>query len=357
MFNSHSVAVTTKVKPRLRLRRSVAMVAVIVLSTFVVSAFAAMKPDASDARVFLRPAEMPQPANNLMTPERVKLGKMLFFDPRLSGSNWISCGTCHNPALGWSDGLKTAIGHKQKVLERSTPTILNTGYQKLQFWDGRERKLEKQALGPIVSPGEMAQDLDELVKELKAVPGYVALFKEAYPEDGVSKKSIGKAISAFERTVVSQDSDFDRWLKGMDGGMSKSAIRGFKVFKGKARCVMCHNGFNFADDGFHNIGLPNNHDEGRYKIKPIKVLKGAFKTPTLRDVALTAPYMHNGEFATLKEVIDHYNTGGKKNLGNLDPNMQKLNLSKKEKADLLAFLMSLTGDPMQVSIPQLPVNP
>ncbi|MDH5257921.1 MAG: c-type cytochrome [Gammaproteobacteria bacterium] len=343
-------------KDKVTFRRAACIISSIGMLVMAFSASAAMKPDAGDASVFLRPSGIPQPANNLSTPERVKLGKMLFFDPRLSGSNWISCGTCHNPALGWSDGLKTAIGHNMKVLERSTPTILNTGYQGLQFWDGRERTLEKQALGPIVSPGEMAQDLDELVKELKAVPEYVALFKEAYPDEGVSKTAIGKAIASFERTVVSQDSSFDRWLKGMESDMSKAAMNGFKLFKGKARCIMCHNGFNFADDGFHNIGLPGNKDEGRYAIKKVKVMKGAFKTPTLRDVGLTAPYMHNGEFGTLKEVIEHYNSGGKKNLGNLDPNMQALHLSKKEKSDLLEFLLSLTGDAMEVSIPQLPVN-
>jgi len=343
-------------KPQATLRRTKFVLSCLFLSMFTITGHAGMAPDSSDAGIFLRPGKIPQPSNNLNTPERVQLGKMLFFDPRLSGSNWISCGTCHNPALGWSDGLKTGIGHNMKVLERSTPTILNTAYQRLQLWDGRERKLEKQALGPIVSPDEMAQDLDELVKELKAVPGYVTLFNEAYPKDGVSKVAIGKALSSFERTIVSQDSDFDLWLKGQKSNMSESAKRGFNTFKGKARCVMCHNGFNFADDGFHNIGLPGNHDEGRFAIKPIKVLKGAFKTPTLRNIALTAPYMHNGEFSTLKEVIEHYNSGGTKNLGNLDPNMQPLKLNKKEKSDLLAFLLSLTSEPMDISIPQLPVN-
>ena len=328
----------------------------IVLLSLAFSSFAGMKPSSEDVSTFLRPSHIPQPSNNLATPERIQLGKMLFFDPRLSGSNWITCGTCHNPALGWSDGLKTAIGHDMKVLDRSTPTILNTAYQRLQFWDGRERKLEKQALGPIESPGEMAQDLDELVKELKAVPGYVKLFNESYPEDGVSKTSIGKALSSFERTIVSLDSPFDKWLKGAKSDMSESAKRGFKLYKGKARCALCHTGYNFIDDGFHNIGLPGNKDDGRYAIKPIKVLKGAFKTPTLRNITLTAPYMHNGEFSTLKEVINHYNSGGKKNLGNLDPNMRPLNLSKKEKADLLAFLESLTSEPLEISIPQLPVN-
>ena len=309
-----------------------------------------------DVNKYLRPMEIPQPKNNLMTPERVKLGKVLFFDPRLSGSNFISCATCHNPALGWSDAQPTAVGHGMKILERSTPTILNTAYQRFQFWDGRDRTLEKQALGPIEAAGEMFQPLETFIEELSSIPGYVAMFDDAYPGEGVTKKTIGKAIASFERSVVSTESPFDRWLKGVKGAMSESAVRGFDLFKGKANCTACHDGFNFSDNGFHNIGLPDNKDEGRYLIKPIKVLKGAFKTPTLRDVALTAPYMHNGQYDTLMEVIDHYNKGGEKNLGNLDPNMKKLGLNKKEMKDLVEFLHALTGDPQEVTVPTLPVK-
>ncbi len=331
----------------------------IIVLLLIVSAnpiLAASSPDEGTIGVFLRSDIIPQPSYNRMTPERVELGKKLFFDPRLSGSNWISCATCHNPALGWSDGLKTAIGVNMEVLERSTPTILNTAYLIRQFWDGRAKTMEEQALGPIESKVEMDQDLDELIVELKAVPEYVKLFNEAYPQDGVSKAAIAKAISSFERSIVSTDSAFDRWLKGSPSTMSKSAIRGFDVFRGKARCVVCHSGFNFVDNGFHNIGLPGNKDEGRYKIKPVKVLKGAFKTPTLRDVALTAPYMHNGEFDTLEQVIEHYNSGGVENLGNLDPNIKPLKLTKKEKMDLLDFLLSLTGDTRPITVPVLPTN-
>lgn len=319
-------------------------------------ASADMKPTKEDIKKFLRPAEVPQPKNNMITPERVELGKFLFFDPRLSGSNFISCATCHNPALGWSDAQPTAIGHGMGILARSTPTIINTGYQRFQFWDGRARSLEKQALGPIEAGGEMAQSLDTLIPELKAIPKYQEMFEAAYPGEGISKNTIAKAIASFERTIVSGDSAFDRWLKGVDGAMSDEAIRGFQVFKGKANCTACHDGFNFTDNGFHNIGLPDNTDGGRYEIKPIKVLKGAFKTPTLRDIALTAPYMHNGQYKTLEEVVDHYNSGGVQNMGNLDPNMKKLNLTEKEKAELVAFMKSLTSDPQEIVIPQLPTK-
>ena len=310
---------------------------------------------AEDYSNFLRPAEVPQPDNNRMTSARVELGKMLFFDPRLSGSNWISCGTCHNPTLGWSDGLPTAIGHDMKVLERATPTILNTAYQPLQFWDGRERTLEKQALGPIVSRGEMHQDLDELVEELSALRGYREAFEDAYPGEGVTTKTIAKAIASYERSIVSTDAPFDRWIKGETHAMSKAAKKGFDVFRGKGRCVLCHGGFNFTDNGFHNLGLKDNEDPGRYKIRKVKILKGAFKTPTLRDVALTAPYMHNGMYKTLEEVVEHYNRGGDSK-DNLDPNMQPLHLSATEKANLVAFLKALTGEPAPVTLPVLPVE-
>ncbi len=319
-------------------------------------ASADMKPTKEDIKKFLRPAEIPQPRNNMITPERVELGKFLFFDPRLSGSNFISCATCHNPALGWSDAQPTAIGHGMGVLARSTPTIINTAYQRFQFWDGRARTLEKQALGPIEAGGEMAQSLDTLIPELQSIPKYQEMFEAAYPGEGINKNTIAKAIATFERTIVSGESAFDRWLKGVDGAMSDEAIRGFQVFKGKANCTACHDGFNFTDNGFHNIGLPDNKDGGRYEIKPIKVLKGAFKTPTLRDIALTAPYMHNGQYKTLEEVVEHYDMGGVENMGNLDPNMKKLNLTEKEKAELVAFMKALTSDPQEIVIPQLPTK-
>lgn len=317
---------------------------------------AAMEPSAEDIKKYLRPMEVPQGKNNISTPERVELGKFLFFDPRLSGSNFISCATCHNPALGWSDGLPTAVGHGMQVLHRSTPTILNTAYQRFQMWDGRERTLESQAVGPIQADVEMAQPMDVLVKELKAIAQYNDMFEAAYPGEGITENTIGKAIAVFERTVVSTDSPFDRWLKGVKGAMSKEAIKGFEVFKGKANCTACHDGFNFSDNGFHNIGLKDMDDPGRFAIKPIKVLKGAFKTPTLRDVALTAPYMHNGAYKTLEEVVDHYNAGGFENAGTLDPNMKPLKLSKKEKRRLVEFMKALTGDPMEVTVPVLPVE-
>ncbi|NOZ52557.1 MAG: c-type cytochrome [Gammaproteobacteria bacterium] len=298
--------------------------------------------------------KMKIPANNQATPARIALGKALFFDPRLSGSNWISCGTCHNPALGWSDGLPTGIGEGQQVLHRSTPTILNTGYNRHQFWDGRERTLEAQATGPIQAGVEMNQTMGVLIEELELIKGYKPLFEAAYPGEGISEDTIGKAIANFERTIVSDYSaPFDHWVRGKKDAISASAKRGFELFDGKARCNFCHQGHNFTDDGFHNIGLPNTDDPGRYAIAKIAILKGAFKTPTLRDIARTPPYMHNGAYATLEAVVEHYNEGGK-NKSNLSPNMKKLNLSKQEKADLVSFLNTLTDKQKEFSLPILP---
>ncbi len=302
---------------------------------------------------YLRPTSVPVPQNNLMNPARVELGKSLFFDPRLSGSNWISCATCHNPALGWSDGLPTAIGNRMKVLARATPTILNTGYQKFQFWDGRAKTLEEQALGPIEADDEMGGNISETLKELGAVPRYVELFEQAYPGEGISRETLAKALASFERSIVSGDAPFDRWIRGDAHAVNDSAKRGFALFEDKARCALCHHGFNFSDNGFHNIGLKGNTDLGRGAKVPVRILKGAFKTPTLRDVALTAPYMHNGAYKTLDDVVEHYNRGGDEK-ESLDPNMQPLNLSAQEKTDLVEFLKSLTGAQASLTIPQLP---
>ncbi len=315
-----------------------------------------LKPNDEDIKTFSRPLAVPQGENNIATPARIELGKHLFFDPRLSGSNSISCATCHNPALGWSDSQATAIGDRMQVLERATPTIINTGYQRVQFWDGRASTLEEQALGPIVAAVEMNQPLYELFGELKEIPGYVKMFEVAYPGEGINAITIGKAIAAFERTIIAGESDFDRWLKGDTNAMSAEARRGFLVFAGKGNCTACHTRHNFTDDKFHNIGLKNVTNLGRFAIEPDEKLKGAFKTPTLRDIARTAPYMHNGAYKTLEEVVEHYNSGGFKNSGTPSEDMKKLNLSDKDKKALVTFMKSLTGEQIKISVPVLPVK-
>ncbi|MDV6235957.1 cytochrome c peroxidase [Leptospira ellisii] len=296
----------------------------------------------------------PYPPDNRPTPERILLGKTLFFDPIVSGSNWISCASCHNPGLGWSDGLKTAVGHNMKILGKNTPTILNGAFGNKMFWDGRADNLEAQALGPIASPDEMNQNLEELILELKNIRGYRELFAKAYPKEDISAVTVGKAIANFERTVLSSESPYDLWIKGDKAAISESAQRGYSLFNSKAKCVACHQGEQFSDNGFHNIGLKSNRKEtGRFALVPVKAMKGAFKTPGLRDVARTGPYMHDGSYTTLEEVIEHYDRGGDEPF-NLDPNMAALNLTTQEKADLVEFMKSLSGKMAQISIPELP---
>jgi cytochrome c peroxidase len=317
---------------------------------------AAPAPAAAAKDPWLRPAAVPFPPDNAPTATRIALGRTLFFDPRLSGSGMISCAWCHNPARSWSDGQPTAIGNDFKRLGRKTPTVLNTAYQPLQMWDGRKTSLEDQALGPIEAAGEMNMPLDKLVAVVSHVDGYKPLFEAAYPGEGVTTKTVAKAIASFERTVVSGESPFDRWREGDAHAIGEQAQRGFALFTGKAQCSLCHQGFNFTDNGFHNIGvrtLSGQDDEGRFAQRHVKVLKGAFKTPTLRDCDQTAPYMHNGMYATLEEVVDHYDRGGDVKT-NLSPNIHPLGLTPQEKQDLVAFLHTLTSPPLDVVVPHLP---
>lgn len=306
--------------------------------------------------VWQRPHAAPVPADNEVTPVRIELGRTLFFDPRLSAKGMLSCASCHNPALGWADGRPTAVGHDMKILGRATPTIVNAAFNPLQMWDGRKASLEDQALGPFESVDEQNLPLAELESRVQAIPGYAAMFSRAYPDEPISRTTIAKAIASFERTVLSEDAPFDRWRAGDNRAISPAAQRGFALFTGKANCALCHQGFNFTDNGFHNIGLNESGDAadpGRFAHKKVAVLKGAFKTPTLRDVAITAPYMHNGSYTTLEEVVAHYDRGGDAK-SNLDANMKPLGLSAEEQHDLVEFMRSLTSAPRVVVIPHLP---
>ncbi|MBF0274047.1 MAG: cytochrome-c peroxidase [Nitrospinae bacterium] len=297
------------------------------------------------------------PSENLQTKEKVELGKMLFFDPRLSGNNSISCASCHSPAFGFSDNLPRAIGTGDKELGRNSPTIINAAYNFLQFWDGRAKSLEEQALGPIASPTEMAQDLGELEEELSKIPLYQKKFTKIFGKEGITTENIAKVIAAYERTIISHGSKFEHFLHGSDNALSDEEKRGLELFKGKANCIRCHNGPNLTDNGFHNIGVtpqgPLKEDLGRFAVIPVKVMKKAFKTPTLWDCEKTKPYMHNGSLSTLEEVIEFYNKGGEDREG-IDPEMKELNLTKKEKKELLSFLKSLSGKSFEVVIPELP---
>lgn len=334
------------------------------LSSAVLStAFAADKPMVFKAgdpslKQWLLPA-VPHPADNAPNPDRIALGQKLFFDPRLSGDGNMSCATCHNPAMGWSDGLPTALGVKSKVLDRASPTVFNTAYNTIQMWDGRKKSLEDQAMGPMEANVEMNMDINKLFKWLNGNAGYKALFAKAFPGEAIDAKTVSKAIAGYERTAISNNSAFDRWVKGDAKAMTADQVEGFKLFTGKAACVACHSGPNLTDNGFHNIGLASwgaaEPDMGRFAHKPIGLMKGAFKTPTVREVARTGPYFHDGSAKTLMDVVEHYNKGGVVKT-NLSPSMKTLDLSPKEKDDLVAFLNALSSPFLKVVIPELPAE-
>jgi cytochrome c peroxidase len=301
--------------------------------------------------------EVVAPKDNPMTPDKVELGKMLFFDPRLSGNDHWACATCHNPSLGFSDGLARSLGFGDETeLDRHAPTVLNIAYNTAQFWDGRAPTMEAQAVGPIQAEREMNSKPEELEKKLNGIPEYKERFMKVFGEP-VTMPNIGKAIAAFERTLVTRDSPFDRYMRGDKNALTTREKRGLILFVSKAACTQCHNGPNFTDNQFHNIGLPQvgpaKEDLGRYVVTKDEKDKRAFKTPTLRNVTLTPPYMHNGVFRTLEEVVDFYNKGGGDD-PNMSPKIFKLNLTDKEKEDLVVFLKTLTGHLPIVSYPQLP---
>lgn len=303
----------------------------------------------------------PTPANNQTTKERVELGKMLFFDPRLSRDGNMSCATCHNPSLGWSDGLATGRGFQSQVLGRASPSIVNTAYNTIHMWDGRKKTLEDQAIGPMEAAVEMNTDLEKFFKWVNANDGYKTAFAKAYPNEPIGPDTLKRAIAAFERTVISNTSPFDRWVGGDKKAMNSQQLRGLALFidEKKTNCIACHSAPNFTDNGFHNLGLSSHAKEkpdlGRFEQRAVPMMKGAFKTPSLRDVAYTAPYFHDGSAKTLLDVIEHYATGGVVR-DNISPNMKPLQLSKSEKEDLVAFMRALSAPAKPFAVPVLPVD-
>ena len=329
------------------------------LSTMLVVMLVSSLQATDDMKKWLRPAEVPQPKDNKMTPERIELGKLLYFDVRLSKSEKISCATCHHPKQGWTDLVPTpkAVGHEGAVGPRNSPVVLNTAYQNRQFWDGRVRTLEQQALGPIEADVEMNMPLSELIPKLNAIKGYVDLFDKAYPDEGLTRKTLAKAIASFERTVVSTISPFDMYAMGEVDAISEKAKKGFELFKGKAHCTDCHDGFNFSDGSFHNIGLKdgelNGKDLGRYLTKRRAAWYGVMKTPTLRDVTKSAPYFHDGSVSTLHESTHICGNGGrfKHNVQNRSTYIVDRKLSDEEIDQIVTFMKTLTGPDMKLEIP------
>lgn len=302
---------------------------------------------------FKRPTEINYLSDNAYTKEREILGKNLFFDPRLSGSNSISCATCHNPSFAWGDGLAKGVGHGHKQLGRRTPTILNLAWTEKMMWDGRFTHLEGQALGPIGSEAEMNMLVTELANKIKNVEGYKELFKAAYPGQQISNELIAKALAVYERGIVSGPAPFDKWIDGDEKAISEDAKKGFVIFNTKANCVACHSGWRFTDDSFHDIGIKDD-DIGRGKYLKLTSQQHAFKTPGLRSITLRGPYMHNGQESTLTQVIDFYVRGGDVKRESLSDSIKPFKITNQEKKQIEAFMKTLTGGDKPVEFPILP---
>lgn len=302
---------------------------------------------------YQRPEIIPFPKGNTYTPEKASLGKKLYFDPRLSVTSAQSCASCHSPGFGWGDGLAVGIGHNMGKLGRRSPTIVNAAWGAIFMWDGRFASLEEQALGPIQAAGEMNMPIEQLMERLTSIAEYKQLFAAAFPNDGMSPKTLAEAIATYERTVVSDRAPFDAWIDGNERAISDEAKRGFVVFNTKGRCASCHEGWNFTNDGFHDIGLAS-RDLGRGELLPgISKMKHAFKTPGLREITSRGPYMHDGSMATLEQVIEHYDQGGVDRPSRSDL-MRPLGLTSQEKFELVAFLKTLTGALSPTALPVLP---
>jgi cytochrome c peroxidase len=299
------------------------------------------------------PKTVPAPKGNPTTPVKAALGKLLFFDSRLSGDNTMSCATCHRPDKAFGDGLSQANGAGGKTLKRNTPSLLNVGFCLTFHWDGRANSLEEQALLPVQAADEMNQDLAELEKELNAVPGYVEKFQAVFGTS-VTRDGIAKALAAFQRTLVTGPSPYDRYLGGEKDALSEEARRGMALFFGDADCVRCHSGPLLTDGKFYRLGVF--HDKGRGLVSGKKEDDYKFRTPSLRNVASTGPYMHDGRYKSLNDVVHFYFRG----VPNFGPDGLSLDVESlqgipfTEMSDLVAFLEALTGTEPHIIPPELP---
>ena len=293
---------------------------------------------------FRRPAGVPFPADNPFSEAKRSLGEALFHDQRLSVDGSLACASCHVRGKGFADGKTQGRGVPGRPLKRHTPSLWNLAWSSPVFWDGRARSLEEQVAGPIESPDEMALPLAAAVARLAGDPAMVHAFAQAFPEaPRVDASNLAKAIATYERTLVSPDTRFDRWIAGDVQALSKNEIAGFRLFTGKAQCVKCHSGFAFTDYAFHDIGLPDD-DRGRGAVLRLDAAEHAFKTPGLRDLGRSAPYMHNGALATLADVIRHYEGGAVERATLSKDAVRGLLLTPAERADLIAFLGALTSE-------------
>ncbi|CAG0965090.1 Cytochrome c551 peroxidase [Methylophilaceae bacterium] len=316
--------------------------ATVVISSFIFAALSGLS-IAAENKEPIEPIKAAKPAN----PALAELGKKLYFDPRLSKSGFISCNSCHNLSMGGTDNIKTSIGHNWTQGPINAPTVLNSSLNLAQFWDGRAADLKAQAGGPIANPGEMAFTHELAVDVLQSIPGYVAEFRKTFGKEKISIEEVTLAIAAFEETLVTPNSRFDKWLKGDKKALTTTELAGYNLFKSSG-CIACHNGPAVGGNSFQKMGLvepykANSPAEGRSAVTGKDSDRFNFKVPTLRNVELTYPYFHDGEAATLTDAVD---------------TMGRLQLGKKftadENAKIVAFLKTLTGDQPSFKLPQLP---
>jgi len=298
------------------------------------------------------------PDKNPISQVKIDLGHKLYFDARLSKDGTISCATCHAPEQGFSDGRPTSLGINHQPGARNAPTVMNRLFSKEQFWDGRAADLEDQALGPIQNPIEMGHTLEGMISNVEKIQAYAPEFSAAFGSPGINADRVAMAIASYERTVLAGNSLYDRYQAGDTTALSGSAVRGMNLFNDaqKANCVTCHAGFNFTDESYHNLGVgmdKPNPDWGRFSVTKNDFDKGAFKTPTLRNVTQSGPYMHDGSHTTLLDVVNFYDRGGLKNQW-LSKEIKPLHLTDQDRADLVAFLESLTGEVRGAERPGLP---
>ena len=310
----------------------------------------------------------PYPADNPFSKEKADLGRMLFFDPRLSAGGQMACGSCHDPDLGWADGRTTSFGLNRKPLTRNAPTVLNAAFQRQFFWDGRAESLEVQARHVMLNPNEMAGTEQRIVETLSQVPAYRQAFADAFGCEDITLDLVSQALATFERTLVGGHSRFDAFLRGRPDALDDSQIIGLHLFRTQARCINCHHGPTFSDGKQHDIGLSyygrKFEDLGAYQVTGRTEDVGRFRTPTLRNIANTGPYMHNGLFE-LPGVLNMYNAGmptlrRKEHQADdplfptKSPLLKPLSLSKQDLGDLLAFLDALSEPPRRIRPPELP---
>ncbi len=319
---------------------------------------------------------------NPTSPAKVELGRKLFFDRRLSGDGTMACATCHSPGAGYSDGLAISLSYPTTRNWRNAGAIINLAYNDVFFWDGRAKTLEEQALFPMMSAFEMNQNLDFVEEELKEVPEYVKSFQDVFGGE-INRERIAMALAAFQRTIVSGDAPLDAFLKGDAHALTPVQRKGYDIFTGRGNCTACHNGPNLTDNRYYNLGVPENpelindprvaatmrftakvsgyrsyrtlhEDPGRYLVTKDRKDWKAFRTPTLREIALTGPYMHNGVFATIKETVEFFDKGGGDDTGK-SALLKPLHLTPDEKHALEVFLTEgLKGNLVNIKMPEVP---